>query len=113
MWHIIIIVIDDGSGVSVDKDYLDGIVESCNNILQVIINDNISSSVMMMTRNEAAIVCNCDTSHYPELVRVISVGGLSIPCGGTHLKSTGEFGKVKITKIRKKKNIVKISYAID
>ena len=41
MWHIIIIVIDDGSGVSVDKDYLDGIVESCNNILQVIINDNI------------------------------------------------------------------------
>lgn len=36
-------------------------------------------------------------------VRLINVQGVDLqPCGGTHLKRTGEIGQVTITKIEKK-----------
>ncbi|CAM9339750.1 unnamed protein product, partial [Phaeothamnion confervicola] len=32
--------------------------------------------------------------------RIVSVGGTSCPCGGTHVRSTGELGDITVTKIK-------------
>ena len=46
-------------------------------------------------------------------LRIVSIGETSIdPCGGTHVKSLGELGAIKITRIKLKKGRVKISYEV-
>lgn len=43
--------------------------------------------------------------------RVVQIGNYTpVPCGGTHVKSTAEIGKVSIRKISKKSDRLKISY---
>ena len=53
-----------------------------------------------------------DLEFYPNLVRIVNVAGLPCACGGTHVTSTADLMKVTVTKIKKKKKIIKISYAI-
>ena len=45
-------------------------------------------------------------------VRVVRVAGGGIPCGGTHLRSTGELGSITVTKCKVKKGVTKISYSV-
>ncbi len=48
-----------------------------------------------------------------KVFRVMKIGSLlPVPCGGTHLVSTGEIGSMTISKIKTKNNIVRISYEI-
>jgi misacylated tRNA(Ala) deacylase len=48
-------------------------------------------------------------------VRVIDVQGVDLqPCGGTHVKSTAEIGRVAVTKIEKKGKLnrrIRVSFA--
>jgi len=45
--------------------------------------------------------------------RVMRIGDmLPVPCGGTHLSSIAEVGKVLIGKIKLKNNIIRISYEV-
>lgn len=43
----------------------------------------------------------------------MNVGGTKCPCGGTHVKSTGEIGCIRATKITKKKKIIRVSYVVE
>lgn len=36
-----------------------------------------------------------------------------VPCGGTHVRDVAEVGKLSITKVKSKKGITKVSYAVD
>lgn len=45
--------------------------------------------------------------------RTVSYGDLKGLCGGTHVKSTGEIGKITIEKISKQKGNVKVKYSIE
>jgi Ser-tRNA(Ala) deacylase AlaX len=44
---------------------------------------------------------------------VLYNGTFGVPCGGTHVRDVAEVGKLSITKIRSKKGITKVSYAVD
>lgn len=45
--------------------------------------------------------------------RVMRIGDMApVPCGGTHLSSITEIGKVLISKVKLKNNIVRISYEV-
>lgn len=47
-------------------------------------------------------------------LRQVSFAGMSTsPCGGTHVHSTCKLGNIKITKIKSKNGISKVSYEID
>lgn len=46
-------------------------------------------------------------------VRYVEMGGVGCPCGGTHVKDTSEIGQIVITKIKKKKGNIKISYSVE
>jgi Ser-tRNA(Ala) deacylase AlaX len=49
-----------------------------------------------------------------ENVRVVDLGGLgSYPCGGTHVKTLKELGKVVIRNVKVKKGVSKIGYEVD
>lgn len=54
-----------------------------NNEMQRIIRESIPTTVELMDNASAGSVCGCDTSSYPPRVRVVSLAGVSIPCGGT------------------------------
>ncbi len=44
-------------------------------------------------------------------LRMVQIGKLEpIPCGGTHLKKTGELEKIIVSKVKAKKDRIKISY---
>ena len=46
-------------------------------------------------------------------VRVVDLGGLgSYPCGGTHVRSLGELGKVVVRNVKGKKGISKVGYEV-
>ena len=55
---------------------------------------------------------NIDSAHQDTRVRIIGVGGAEkCPCGGTHVKKTGEIGHMTITKIKNiKGKFTRISY---
>lgn len=47
-------------------------------------------------------------------LRCVSVVGAgAYPCGGTHVRSTKECGKVKVYKISRQKGITRVSYSLD
>mmetsp|Transcript_49391 Transcript_49391/g.99425 ORF Transcript_49391/g.99425 Transcript_49391/m.99425 type:complete len:339 (-) Transcript_49391:182-1198(-) len=85
----------------------------------------LATEVRMVQKAEAKeLLCggggDCDLSHLPDkgpdgkpaLVRLVSVAGGWCPCGGTHVENAREIGEVTVTKIKCKKNTVKVSYVI-
>ena len=46
-------------------------------------------------------------------VRVVCVGGLGCPCGGTHVNSTKELGTVKVEGIKVKGKVTRVSYKVE
>jgi Ser-tRNA(Ala) deacylase AlaX len=83
-----------------------------NEALASIVAEAIPTTVATLPRAEAGALCGCDTSTYPEEVRVVTVAGLPCPCGGTHVKSSADLGGVRVTKVRRKKRILKVSYTM-
>lgn len=49
---------------------------------------------------------------YGAETRVVTVAGLSCPCGGTHVRSTRELEGVRVTKVKAKKGTLRISYSL-
>ena len=43
-------------------------------------------------------------------VRVVCVGGLGCPCGGTHVRDTRELGKVQVKEVKTKGKVTRVSY---
>jgi len=44
--------------------------------------------------------------------RIVSMANLGCPCGGTHVKNTGEIGKVVVLGVKFPKGKVRVSYEI-
>ena len=83
-----------------------------NEHLDTIVAENLSTDISYLSREEAASVCGGDLASYPDTVRVVNVAGHPCPCGGTHVENTRELGKVVVTKVKRKKRIIKVSYEL-
>lgn len=46
-------------------------------------------------------------------VRVVQVGGIGCPCGGTHVGDTRELGKVKVEGVKGKGKVTRVSYSME
>ena len=90
--------------------------EKLNEVLNEVITDDIGTVVEALTAEETGARCDCDSSSYPlgesGTIRVVTIGGMPCPCGGTHVKSTKELQGLSVTKVKKKKDIYKISYRL-
>jgi Ser-tRNA(Ala) deacylase AlaX len=99
------------SGV-ITPDAMAAMPAALNAALVEIVSEDIQTQVRVLPREQAGRACGCDVSHYPEQVRVVTLAGLPCPCGGTHVQSTRELAACEVTKVKKKKNIMKVSYLL-
>lgn len=83
-----------------------------NSEVQRIVSEDIATSLFMEEKAVAGELCNMDTTNYPDVVRVADIAGSPCPCGGTHIKSTQELGGIDVTKCKKKKKNIRISYML-
>ena len=95
----------------------DEVATALTDKMKVLIEADIASEVQLTSKVDAAKLLvggEEDVAHFAEEahVRLVSVGGNMCPCGGTHVKSTGELGVVEVTKIKMKKNVTRISYRL-
>ncbi|CAM9233887.1 unnamed protein product, partial [Hapterophycus canaliculatus] len=51
-------------------------------------------------------------SKYGAATRIVTVAGLSCPCGGTHVRSTRELKGTRVTKVKAKKGTLRVSYTL-
>jgi Ser-tRNA(Ala) deacylase AlaX len=99
------------------------ILEKIRNDLQVAVETLIQEKIETIVHFEAissssssSSSTGAQTSEIPDEkpMRVVNIAGCSCPCGGTHIKNTQEISEtVIIQKIKRKKNILKVSYSID
>jgi Ser-tRNA(Ala) deacylase AlaX len=85
-----------------------------NEQIQQMIEEKIPSQFQILPKEEASILCEFDTSasSYPALVRVVEIARFACPCGGTHIDNTSELTGLQVTRIKKKKKLLKISYEL-
>ncbi|MBI95655.1 hypothetical protein CL656_00685 [bacterium] len=70
--------------------------------IQKVIDQNINDDLKILTQSDL------ETNH-----RFVQIQNYSpVGCGGTHVKSLGEIGKLTINKIKNKKGKIRVSYSI-
>ena len=110
----------DGPYVEYEGEISEKEIKELPDILNVhlkdLITENISTIVSLVEKSAATTILGVDSGDlkfYPEQIRIVEVAGLPCACGGTHVSSTIDLKTVTITKIKKKKRIVKMSYVIE
>jgi len=86
--------------------------------IDALVAQSIPTSVQMVPAHRLGEVCASGTvatnflepSEREKLVRVVSVGGLPGPCGGTHVRHTGEIGRLVIDGVKSKGKGTRVSY---
>lgn len=74
-----------------------------------------SNSIRFMPVSEMHTICR----HVPATIpqnkpgRVVLYGDFGVPCGGTHLKDIHDVGTVRIPKLKEKKGVIRVSYAVE
>jgi Ser-tRNA(Ala) deacylase AlaX len=98
------------------------ILEKLKVAFQELLEEDIDTEIMVLTKQEAQQRCDRIKENYfnldefgDEPVRLVTVAGWTCPCGGTHTKSTGLLRERKwgITGLKYKKGIVKVKYNQD
>ena len=99
-------------GSSITPAELEALPAELDSKIEELIAARIPTEIKTATREEAALHCRMDLSAYPDTVRVVTLAGFSIPCGGTHVANTHELGEGwKIAKIKKKKDMFRVPYS--
>ena len=95
-------------------------IESIPGKLQEHLNDMIAKGyevkIEMSTKEQAKEKCYTLPAELPENkpIRIVAVwDDLFMPCGGTHVRNVSELKGLKITKVKSKKGMTKVSYVIE
>jgi len=103
------------------------LLEKLQKSFQELVETDIATEISNVSRSEAEEICNGmtggeddyfrlrDMFKEDETVRIVRVAGWPCPCGGTHVKSTGELNGRNwgITGFRCKKGVVRVKYGQD
>lgn len=71
--------------------------------------DSLNGELIRMIAADVAVAVQYDAATG---VRLVDVAGVECPCGGTHVKKLGEIQRVKVTRIKKNKQTIRISYEL-
>ena len=95
-----------------DKETLRAKIEEEAN---AIVAEGIATRVLFMDRSELASVCRFVPEYVPagKPSRVVMYGDFGVPCGGTHVATLGDVGRVRIRKMKAGGETMRVSYAID
>lgn len=89
-----------------------------------LVKENIDTEIALMSKEEADVLCNRQAQNFDmdvfadpltQQIRVVTVASFPCPCGGTHVRSTGdlEANLWGITGIKSKKGVVRVKYGQD
>ena len=100
------------------------LLEQLQHAFAELVESDIETKIEMLSKSDAETVCNRVAENYfnlndfigdrDETVRIVTVAGWPCPCGGTHVKSTGELNKEgrrwTVTGLKSKKGVVRVKY---
>lgn len=105
--------------VHYDGDYnaeeKDTIIPAIQTKIDSLIREGSTNTIKFMTPEEmerlGAVVPENLPSDKP--ARVVLYNDFAVPCGGTHVSDIAQIGAMQITKIKNKRGVIHVSYAID
>ena len=93
----------------------EALIKEIQEKVNMLSNSDYQNKLLFVTTDEMSKYCR----HVPENIPtnkpsriVLYADDFGIPCGGTHVKEVLEVGGITITKIKIKKGVVKVSYAV-
>jgi Ser-tRNA(Ala) deacylase AlaX len=102
------------------------LLQKLQSAFQELVEEQVETQIQVLSQQEAELVCNRVAKNYFNLsefgddnkdpdtntLRIVTVAGWPCPCGGTHVKNTGQLKRRKwgITGIRCKKGVVRVKY---
>jgi Ser-tRNA(Ala) deacylase AlaX len=101
---------------SIDAEDRPAAIERLNSELGALIDANAVVKWRTVLDKEALTEdCKFIPDYLPEgkPIRVVTVSGLGCPCGGTHVKTNGEIGRVTVKKIKVKSGNTRVSYQLN
>jgi Ser-tRNA(Ala) deacylase AlaX len=103
----------------IPQDERQPLLEKLQAAFQELVQEDVETQIAVLPKAEAEAVCNRVAENYfnmndfgDETVRIVTVAGWPCPCGGTHVKSTGQLRARRwgITGFRCKKGVVRVRY---
>lgn len=52
-------------------------------------------------------------SKHGAATRIVTIGSVACPCGGTHVSSTQQLNGLRVTRVREKKGTVRVGYILE
>ena len=105
---------------SIPPDERPEFLSSLQSAFEDIVTENIPTKIETLPKEDAEALCNrlannFDFSTFGEVkeVRVVTVAHWACPCGGTHVKRTGDLAtsEWKIKGVKSKKGAVRVKYS--
>ena len=97
----------------VPADARDALVAALQEALDKVIAADVATTAKEVPATEVNPMYLSTGFPMDQTVRVVGVAGnLLCPCGGTHVKRSGELGVVKVNKVKTKKNATKLYYSV-
>lgn len=99
-----------------EPENAEGVKDAIESKINELIRVGTDNRVKFMPAEEMHTVCR----HVPENIptnkparAVIYGDNFGIPCGGTHVKNLKEIGVVRVSKVKEKKGIIRVSYSVE
>lgn len=107
-----------GSIPPAEKDQL---LQDLQDVYCQLVNQDIETKIELLSQSKADAICNRQSQNFDmnvfadsqtQQIRVVTVAGYPCPCGGTHVKRTGDLKERQwnITGIKSKKGLVRVKY---
>lgn len=110
--HMSFVEYDVPADAMTDEDFRAALEAKVNQVAQ----SAYQNQVKFVSKGELSQYCK----HVPENIPtnkptrvVLYADDFGIPCGGTHVKQLKDIGTIRITKLKIKKQVAKVSYAVD
>lgn len=75
--------------------------------------DKINAEIARLLEADGDVQVVVEKKDDGNVLRTVNVAGVECPCGGTHVKKLKDIVSITVTRIKKNKKAVKVSYAID
>lgn len=103
---------------TIPVDEREKVVKDLQSAFSQLVDQDIETCIESMTIEQADEVCNrvahnFDVDVFADSagrIRVVTVAGYPCPCGGTHVRSTGQLKGWNVTGLRVKKGVVRVRY---
>lgn len=103
-------------GAPLTPEEMGSLPSSLTSEMQSLVEADIETEVIQDITKAEAIerteLTESELEGYPERLRLVKIANCFLPCSGTHVKRSGVIGPVTVTRAKKKKNTLKISYTL-